>query len=440
MRRRLFLAALAVPLALAAAVSAQEGDERLRTSRVATVHLDDVHPLADGSGVELYVRALTKGRASVADLEARDFLVREDERRVDSADVAVETLEAAQNGVACVLVLDTSPTMQDALPAMKDAALAFIDRIGSYDRVAVVSFAGNVEETAAFTDAHADVRRAVDGLESATDLAPTRVYDGLYRAIEMIRREPELPRRTIAIVFSDGSDGGSTHSLEEVVELAAGGPGEAQVLVYSLGYSTGFGDAGLAALRRISEGTTADYLQVESGVPLRDFYADVWKHVMQSYVLRVATALDGESHQVEVSTGDGAASRTARYPDVGTGIPGWLLGVLAALALGGAAGGFLWMRRPGALEFANGPQRGDRRALKSGVNRVGQHGESEILIKHDTVSRRHAEIEVKGGKAELRDLSSTNGTFVNDVKVEGARPLAPGDRIRFADVEVIYRR
>jgi len=438
--RRSVLAGLAALLVLAAAAAAQEKDERLRTSRVATLYLDDVHAAADGSGVELYVRALTKGRASVTALEARDFLVREDERRIDAGQVTVETLEAAQTGVACVLVLDTSPTMQEATQAMKDAALAFIDRVGSYDRVAVVSFAGNVEETAKFTDSHADVRRAVDGLKSATDLAPTRVYDGLYRAIEMIRREQGLPRRTIAIVFSDGSDGGSSHSLEEVVELAAGGPGEAQVLVYSLGYSTGFGDAGLGALRRLSEGTTADYLQVESGVPLRDFYADIWKHVMQSYVLRVKTELDGEAHQVEVSTGDGSASRTARYPEVGSGVPAWLLGVLGVLVLAAGAGGALWLRRAGALEFANGPQRGNRRALKNGLNRVGQHGESEILVKHDTVSRRHAEIEVKGGKAELRDLASTNGTFVNDVRVEGARQLAPGDRIRFADVEVIYRR
>jgi hypothetical protein len=436
-RRRFALAALA---ALIASSSGAQEDERLRISRVATVHLDDVNPLADGSGVELYLRALTKGRASVTELEPRDFLVREDERRIDTADLSVETLEQAQRGVACVLVLDTSPTMQEALPAMKDAALAFIERVGSYDRVAVVSFAGNVEETAAFTDSQADVRRAVDALESAVDLAPTRVYDGLYRAIEMIRREKDLPRRTIAIVFSDGSDGGSSHSLEEVVELAAGGAGETQVLVYSLGYSTGFGDAGLAALRSLSEGTTADYLQVESGVPLRDFYADIWKHVMQSYVVRVATRLDGESHLVEAATGDGAASRTARYPDAGGGVPAWVLGALGVLLLAAGAGAFLWLRRPGGLEFANGPQRGDRRALRGGLNRIGQHGESEILIKHDTVSRRHAEIEIKGGKAELRDLSSTNGTFVNDVKVEGARQLAPGDRIRFADVEVIYRR
>lgn len=438
MKRGLALATLvllAAPPALA-----QEEREALRTERVSILHLDDVRAVPADGGVELYLRALTSGRGSVNDLGPGDFLVREDEARIDADTIQVQTLEEAQTGVACVLVLDTSPTMQAALPEMKDAALAFLDRIGSYDRVAVVSFAGNVEEAATFTASRADVRRAIDALEAHTDPAPTRVYDGVYRAVEMIRREEGLPRRTIAILFSDGSDGGSSHSLEEVVELAKGGAGETQVLVYSLGYSTGFGDSGLAALRRVSEGTTANYLQVESGVPLRDFYADVWKHVMQSYVVRFPTDLDGETHALEVSLGDGSDTRTALYPDVGSGIPGWLLGAFAGVLALGGAGAFLWLRRAGELVFANGPNRGDKRSLRSGLNRVGQQGDSEILIKHDAVSRRHAEIEVKAGKAELRDLSSTNGSFVNDVRVEGGRALAAGDRVRFADVEMTYRR
>ncbi len=431
---------LAAALALAALPLRAEDGAPLRTERVATVHLDDVHPASDGESVELYLRALTSGRASVGGLGPNDFLVREDERRIDSKAMQVATLEQAQTGVACVLVLDTSPTMEAALLEMKDAALAFLDRVGSYDRVAVVSFAGNVEEAAGFTASRQEVRRAIDALEPHLDPAPTRVYDGIYRAVEMIRREPGLPRRAIAIVFSDGSDGGSTHGLDEVVELAKGGPGETRVLVYGLGYSTGFGDSGLAALRRLAEGTTANYFQVEAGVPLRDFYADVWKHVMQSYLVRFRTDLDGDAHALEVAAGDGKDERTARYPDLGGGISAWLLGGLGALLAGGGAGAFLWLRRPGALVFQNGPNRGHKRALRSGVNRIGQQSDSEILIKHDTVSRRHAEIEVKGGVAHLRDLASTNGTFVNDVRVEGSRALAPGDRVRFADVELLYRR
>jgi pSer/pThr/pTyr-binding forkhead associated (FHA) protein len=74
------------------------------------------------------------------------------------------------------------------------------------------------------------------------------------------------------------------------------------------------------------------------------------------------------------------------------------------------------------------------------VNRLGTHGESEVLVRHDTVSRRHAEIEIQGRKARVRDLESTNGTFVNDVRLEGAQELQLGDRIRIADVELLYQR
>src|SRR5206468_2563902 len=48
----------------------------------------------------------------------------------------------------------------------------------------------------------------------------------------------------------------------------------------------------------------------------------------------------------------------------------------------------------------------------------------------ETVSWNHARIEQTPGAAVLHDLGSTNGTYVNDVRVDGSRALRPGDRIR----------
>jgi S1-C subfamily serine protease len=48
----------------------------------------------------------------------------------------------------------------------------------------------------------------------------------------------------------------------------------------------------------------------------------------------------------------------------------------------------------------------------------------------ETVSWNHARIEQSPGAAVLHDLSSTNGTYVNDVRVDGSQALHPGDRIR----------
>ena len=43
---------------------------------------------------------------------------------------------------------------------------------------------------------------------------------------------------------------------------------------------------------------------------------------------------------------------------------------------------------------------------------IGRHPESEIAILHSRVSRHHAEVAYDGGLWTLRDLGSTNGTFV----------------------------
>ena len=43
--------------------------------------------------------------------------------------------------------------------------------------------------------------------------------------------------------------------------------------------------------------------------------------------------------------------------------------------------------------------------------------EADIVLNDTEVSRQHAAIEVRGARVVLKDLGSTNGIFVNDVKV-----------------------
>ena len=52
-----------------------------------------------------------------------------------------------------------------------------------------------------------------------------------------------------------------------------------------------------------------------------------------------------------------------------------------------------------------------------------------LVLDHPRVSRRHAQVVVRGGRVSLRDLGSSNGTFVNGVRIEGYRVLQADDRI-----------
>jgi hypothetical protein len=69
-------------------------------------------------------------------------------------------------------------------------------------------------------------------------------------------------------------------------------------------------------------------------------------------------------------------------------------------------------------------------ALSPGEHSIGRQ-EADFELSNDSqVSRRHASLTVgEQGIASLRDLGSTNGTFVNNQRVESIE-LAPGDVIR----------
>jgi FHA domain/Bacterial regulatory proteins, luxR family len=70
---------------------------------------------------------------------------------------------------------------------------------------------------------------------------------------------------------------------------------------------------------------------------------------------------------------------------------------------------------------------------------LGRTGEADISLSSDaSVSRLHSAIERYPGGWVLRDLGSTNGTFVNGERLAGDRPLKSGDEIRLGTCVFIF--
>jgi adenylate cyclase len=75
--------------------------------------------------------------------------------------------------------------------------------------------------------------------------------------------------------------------------------------------------------------------------------------------------------------------------------------------------------------------------LRPGVPLVlGRALSSDLPVLDPTVSRRHAELQVESESVSLRDLGSSNGTFVNGIGIprDQTMRLTPGDRIVFGRV------
>jgi diguanylate cyclase (GGDEF)-like protein len=77
---------------------------------------------------------------------------------------------------------------------------------------------------------------------------------------------------------------------------------------------------------------------------------------------------------------------------------------------------------------------GTRHVLKSPLTTIGRSQHNDIVISSDAVSRHHAEITREGADIIVRDLGSTNGTYIND-EVERTMEcrLRGGDQIRIGE-------
>lgn len=70
---------------------------------------------------------------------------------------------------------------------------------------------------------------------------------------------------------------------------------------------------------------------------------------------------------------------------------------------------------------------------------IGRDSANDIVIDHPLASRRHARLERTEEGFAVRDLESTNGTFVNQERVEGLCPLHNQDQIIIADTVIVFQ-
>lgn len=62
---------------------------------------------------------------------------------------------------------------------------------------------------------------------------------------------------------------------------------------------------------------------------------------------------------------------------------------------------------------------------------IGRLSDNDVLLRDSRISRHHAAIVLDNGHYAVQDQNSRHGTFVNGVRVQGARALTNNDRIEF---------
>lgn len=86
----------------------------------------------------------------------------------------------------------------------------------------------------------------------------------------------------------------------------------------------------------------------------------------------------------------------------------------------------------------NGTFQGKVLWLKPGDNVVGRGSESDVVIVDGSISRKHAVLTLNGAELTVRDLGSSNGTFIGEQRIIGPTKLPNGGVVRFGSLSFLF--
>lgn len=89
-----------------------------------------------------------------------------------------------------------------------------------------------------------------------------------------------------------------------------------------------------------------------------------------------------------------------------------------------------------AVDFLGGPSMGQQIILEEGDAIFGRSKDANVIVEDETISRCHFKIKVKDKIATIEDMNSTNGTFVNGMRVK-QQILKTNDKIQISSATVL---
>jgi Ca-activated chloride channel family protein len=244
---------------------------------------------ADGRLVEVWA-TVTDSRGHYMDnLSADQFTISEKQQTQP-----VVAFESRVSPVSVALLLDTTGSMQAALPALKNAAMKLMGDLRAGDSVAVYSFNSSVTELQPFTTDMAAAKRAVLRTQA---LGETALYDALAR---VSRDLAGRPGKKVIVVFTDGNDNSSTLTTDTAI-LRAKATG---VPVYTIaqGEALQF-PAFVKQLADVSKATGGESFVIQNPNEIGAVFEKVSEELTHGYLLTFSppSAQDRAFHPIDLT-------------------------------------------------------------------------------------------------------------------------------------------
>ena len=369
-----------------------------------------------------------------------------------AASVATAQGASAPTGMDVVLVLDQSGSMKQNDPQrlMVQAARAFVEKLGPEDAAGLVVFGSQAR--AAHSLASLADREQREGL--LTEIARIRYSDrhtnisaGIERGVYELKQHGRPDAMPFLIFITDGimDTGSGAKDVEMRVWLRTQLLPEARqrgIRLFSVALTE---QADYALIQEMASVTGGDYYRALSAQEIARLFDGIHTNIMQR---RAPTSPTPEIQSMP-------SPATVSGPILAWTWP-WIAGTvgLAILMLGGVIITCRhWLAVVRGRQTPSAPRipltapvptearaatahlrdlrTGKTIALSNCLTRIGRNPDNDIVIAERQVSGHHGEIECRGSHFYLRDLRSTNGTWINEERLQIETMLKTGDVIRF---------
>jgi VWFA-related protein len=263
-------------------------------------------PIRVESGlVNLFVTVRNKDKQIITDLVQDDFKVYEDGQEQKIAFFSKES----DLPITIAMLLDTSGSETNMLPAIQDAGSRFLRRVlRKGDEALVISFDSNIDLLADFTDDQDVMESAIRrtkinvptgmGPFSVTQSGGTHFYDALYLASHD-KLSDEAGRKAI-IAITDANDEGSDLQIPAAVEAAQRTDTVVHVLMV---YDPAYGPPGYDEAKKITDETGGRTIPVRGTKNLEEAFDQISEELRSQYTIGyypTNTKRDGTYRKIKV--------------------------------------------------------------------------------------------------------------------------------------------
>jgi len=239
--------------------------------------------------VNIYINFKEGSELGYLDLKQEDFVVLENGQEVNG--LSVKPMDEISEPIGIALAIDTSGSMKGVpLSDASGAASFFVNEMRNIDKIAVVGFSDGVIVHSDFTSDHRKLRDSISGIEARGE---TALFDGIYEACELFRSGYNIKHKYL-IVLSDGMDTASSHTSEEVIDIAL----KEDLAVYSVALLSP--EFNPESIKNISEGTGGEMLATADSGELKELYEKISKKIINQYRISY-TSLWPAAENIEIS-------------------------------------------------------------------------------------------------------------------------------------------